>query len=84
MTEPTYEFIKGKGWVPTNRWCIIFKSQNATKWKNAAFTGSFYTEYDKAVMQLNHFNNSSIFVGWEFKLIPYTEGCDRFDDEQNP
>lgn len=76
MTEPTYEYVKGQGWVAmfSDKWCVIYRYDNSGKWWNAVATGRYH-KYKEAEREYTRFlidYASKVSSGeWEFKLIPY-------------
>jgi hypothetical protein len=73
--EPTYEYVKGLGWVPVvkdHRYCVIFKTPY-DPWANASRKGvSFILEDAEAELAYyqEELANRIRYDNWEFKIVP--------------
>lgn len=73
MTEPTYEYIKGQGWVASlnHKYYVIFHPGNY-QWQNVIKRGHTYSNYQEAQTLLDQ--EATYFATrhptWEFKIIP--------------
>lgn len=55
MTEPTYEYKKGQGWVPTTkpqRWAVMYRQPGLRQWVNAIRRGVYYDDYNAAIQRM--------------------------------
>jgi hypothetical protein len=81
--EPTYEYKPGQGWIPTletGTWCLVYRTREHPNWRNACGKGVNYKDLDDTeghlADALQSFSYEISHYDWEFKIIPYSEGCD--------
>jgi hypothetical protein len=79
MNDPTYKYIKGKGWIPSTKpelFAPVFRSADDPNWRNVCKRGEhmpFERAYeimrDEAARWEYYVRNH----GWEFKIVSAEE-----------
>lgn len=79
MSEPTYIYVKGQGWVPSQgsgKFVVLFKTGPNDKWTNVGAKGYKHDTYESAqgsldnLVNLVNLVNSYISSSWKFKIVP--------------
>lgn len=71
MTEPTYEYIKGQGWVPTTKpqkWAVMSKDTWMSHWANAQRPGDYFDDYNRAVARMEA--GLKMNPHWSYEIWP--------------
>ena len=97
VTEPTYTYVKGQGWVlqPENgKWKVLYRitenrrAWGPSDWTNADHEGFYYRNYERAEERYRQAlrrlsQMADYYRGWEYKLVPASEFPEANDEHRD-